>query len=60
MKLAVEFVFEVSGGDGNINGGGFLSSSLMSSSKEQEAEPGCRRYSSEDGFISTTAAYKLK
>ena len=57
-KLEVEFEFVVSGGDGSIKGGGF-SSSLISPStlaNEEEAEPGCRRYSSEEGFISATAA----
>ena len=59
MKLEVEFVFVVSGGDGNISGGGFLSSLISSSisTSEQEADPGLRRYSSDDGFISATAAY---
>ena len=56
MKLEVEFVFVVSGGDGNISGGGFLSS-LISSSISKDADPGLRRYSSDEGFISVTAAY---
>lgn len=57
-KLEVEFEFVVSGGDGSINGGGSLSSLISSpiSTNEQEAVPGCSRYSSEDGFISATAA----